>query len=517
MHPDVKQASRIIDSLPQRPHINDEDKERWLNDVWAREPDRIIWHANRLKGWGGSEIGVLVADMRNKEGNEFSQTYHTFKSAHELVKEKLLISSPSRDEDDNENDIRRGTECEPWLIKKLVRDLKETYGDENVKIDHATMNALAGSHSHPEHPWMVGNIDLALIIQNQRLLIDIKAPRTSKAYYMSVSTPFTYDCQLKQYEQVAKSLPVPIEFDNSVLACYDHDQYKFHLGVIDKDEELDNDIIRAGDLYYNEYLLKGRVPDFPQSKVPSATADILPQSIQDNLARAHAIKLAIRSAEQQISNIEDEINAEINSLKLPPNPKISFAGGLGNIKGKAKCVYDDELLSRFAKKYKIYVDPVNGLNDKTRQDIHEQMIKDESVTDNTVMMVTNPEYSFTYPLSRAKKGEIKIQIDRMKDYSDAQIAKMTETMAKQIIAVNQKSEVKGEHAKKVAYSQKKITNKEGKLVVSENTTSPKSIDNEHETNHTPLDEKKDNIISDDEVQNDAYSDEEVFENSYPLI
>ena len=88
MHATLIQVRKIIDSLPQRKFMKDEDIERWIESVWENEPDRIIWHANRLNGFGGSEIGVLVADMRTKEGDEFSPTYHTFKTAKEVIQEK---------------------------------------------------------------------------------------------------------------------------------------------------------------------------------------------------------------------------------------------------------------------------------------------------------------------------------------------------------------------------------------------------------------------------------------------
>ena len=518
MHPDILQAQRIIESLPQRKFIQDDDIARWLNDVWETEPDRIIWHANRLRGWGGSEIGILVADMRSKEGSEFSPTYHTFKSAHELVKEKLLISSPSRDEDENINDLKRGTECESWLIDKLVRDLKETYGEDQVKIDQATMDALAGMVVNEKHPWLVGNIDLALIIKNKRLLIDIKAPQSSKAYYMSVSTPFTYDCQLKQYELVASQLPVPIEFDNTVLACYDHDKYKFHLGVVNSDESIKEDILRAGDLYFNEYLLKGRVPDFPKSKVPSATMDVLPDSVEGKLSKAHALKIAIKAAEKQLQDVEDEINAEITSMKLPPNPKLSFAGGLGNIKGKTKCHYDDEILTRFASRYDIHIDADEGLTDKTRQDIHEQMVKDESVSDNTVILATNPEYSFTYPLSRAKKGATKLAIDELADDAHHEIGNLVNSMAERIVNGNDKPLINEEHKKRVSHSEKSLVNKDGALVVEEKSSLPKHVkteeavqstqpeDNINTENKAQLEESVNSIESSDPNQDGQYDD-----------
>jgi hypothetical protein len=51
----VSQVRKIIDALPQRNLMRDEDIEKWIEIKLAEDPDRIVWHARRLSGFGGSE------------------------------------------------------------------------------------------------------------------------------------------------------------------------------------------------------------------------------------------------------------------------------------------------------------------------------------------------------------------------------------------------------------------------------------------------------------------------------
>ena len=448
MHATLLQVRKIIDALPQRKFMKDDDIQRWIDDIWQKEPDRIIWHANRLNGWGGSEIGILVADMRMKERNEFSPTYHTFKSANELFKEKLCINTPTRDEDENENDIRRGTIGEPWLIDRLIDQLKNQYGEENVKIDKDTMAAMGGTFTNPEHPWLVGNIDLSLIVNELRLLVDIKWPRASKAEYMAKMTPFTYDCQLKHYELRAEKLNVPIGFDKTVLACFDSDQFSFHLGVVEGDKDLKADIIRAGDHYFNEYLLKGRIPDLPKSKTPTGNTEMLSSAVNANLKKVHALKVLKKSLDKQIDSLEKEISCEINTLKLPPHPKLDFAGGLGSIKGKAKCSYNDDLLSQYAPKYGIKCDE---MTDKVRTDIHTALMADSDISNNEILSIVNPEYTFTYPLTRARKGAIYDKVKELSDTADELVSGSLESLENRMLSTDDNLLIEEKHRDNVAF------------------------------------------------------------------
>ena len=72
----IEQAKRIIDNLPQRNVMKEEDIANWLATKLKEDPERLIWHARRLGCFGGSDIGVLVAEMRNNNATSVDQQYH---------------------------------------------------------------------------------------------------------------------------------------------------------------------------------------------------------------------------------------------------------------------------------------------------------------------------------------------------------------------------------------------------------------------------------------------------------
>lgn len=501
MHATLLQVRKIIDALPQRHVMKDDDVEHWIQTMWEKEPERIVWHANRLNGWGGSEIGVLVADMLNKENSDFDNSYHSFKSVQEVIKEKLCISIPARDEDENEDDIRRGTIGEPWLIERLIVQLKQTYGDENVQIDKDTMAAMGTMDAPGDHPWLVGNIDLALIVNEKRMIIDIKWPRSSKAGYMAKMTPFTYDCQLKHYELRAEHLKVPIQIDNTVLACFDSDNFKFHLGVVHGEENIKEDILRAGDFYFNNYLLKGIIPEYKKSKTPTATTEILNGAVNDRLNQLHALKVLKRELDAQIDLLEDDISSELDVLKLPPYPKLDFAGGLGSIKGKGAFNYNDDLLRHYAPVYNIKCP--SELTDKIRQDIHMAMLSDKRVTENEVMSAVNPTYKFTYPLSRAGKGPIFEKISAIREKASSLLHNNLASINNSEINSDDVS-IRGAHAKKLNYCEKKlVTNGDGLTVEDTQNKSNRSkipVENKNVKPEPLVEENDQNIDEDNDLK-----------------
>ncbi len=55
-----KQVTAVVDSLPQRSQIPDSVAKRWIEGVLQIDPERAVWHAERARGIGGSEIGEIL-------------------------------------------------------------------------------------------------------------------------------------------------------------------------------------------------------------------------------------------------------------------------------------------------------------------------------------------------------------------------------------------------------------------------------------------------------------------------
>ncbi len=451
MSVNLSQAHRIIDALPQRKFMKEQDIQKWLENIMANEPERVVWHANRLRGFGGSEIGVLVADMRNRKASSLDTSYHTFKSAREIIQEKLCITPPTRDEDDNSDDIKRGIIGEPWLIERLLEQLNQET-EETVTVDHDTMNAMKGTVVNSEHPWLVGNIDLSLICGNTRLLTDIKWPRAGSAAINSRVIPFTYACQFEQYRLVAKSLPVPVDFNNAILASFDSDEFRFHLGAVPHDAELSADILKAGDYFWNNFVLKGKLPDFVPSKTPSMSVDEFDPSIKQGLDQLHSLKVLQRELGNQIESLEHEMSERMLKEKIV-EPKGKIAGALGTLTIKSKCQYDNQKMIGIARRNKLEFDIESP---EWQKNLHGQFLELDSVSANEIMEATKPKFNFTFPLSRAKKGVVAETIHDLKDVASDLTTKFVDTAVAFINRENRQDELSEARDKSVSYAESKL-------------------------------------------------------------
>lgn len=430
----LKLARDIIAALPQRKFMRNEDIARWLEQKMDTEPHRIVWLAQRLSGFGGSDIGVLVADMRNKQSDDTTQI-HTFKSARDVVSDKLLRSLPnSQDEMADSADLQRGIIGESFLVDRFIEHLQDVHQAE-VTIDSDSHTLMKSKINNPQLTWLNHNIDLALLINNEhRMLADIKWPRSGRAQQMQHQVDFTYACQLHHYNLASKNLMHPVHFDSMVIAAFDSDTFQFYPGKVSFDPTLEKDIISAGSTYWSDYVLKGQLPDFPKKRQPVGSALKLPDDIQALVKKGLALKSMEKVVSDELTQNTKLLNQEMTRLK-GPKQAYSLSMGIGSVTSKVKYHFDFSALSLLAKRAGLMTSTDTIKDNAAAKALFTKLSKCEQVTEHELLTVSAPDQNFITGLTRKQTGDAKQLLEAAKasakrnlDRHTAGIQEVTSTM-----------------------------------------------------------------------------------------
>ena len=209
-------------------------------------------YLRRATGFSGSETGILVQSLRGE--------YAPFSAPRNIVAEKLLMSSPSWT---TEDDVRK-RRIQKFLISEFVAEY-------DARVDEEAMSK-AISARHANHPWMIGNPDLFVIIDGKRWLIDIECPQPHTVLeYLESGVPFSWVVRGHQNAILARQMGIEVHGIASVM--WNSHEWKPAVVGVPWDEDLAADVVYAGDYYWNEYVLKGELPSF---RVTAAKDEINP-------------------------------------------------------------------------------------------------------------------------------------------------------------------------------------------------------------------------------------------------
>lgn len=179
---------QILDSLPQLSVIDPEDATRWVAGILKSHGSRADWHARRLLGIGGSEMGAVVSFYRGEKSEGFS-------SVEEVTEGKLMKRLPGFET----WHMRRGNVLEVLARQTFLDKVKGT-------IDHEAMNALSRASKLAGYEFMVGNPDDIVLIDGKRYIAEYKVPNT-----YSEEVEFDYEVQTHHYATLAKMAGIPID------------------------------------------------------------------------------------------------------------------------------------------------------------------------------------------------------------------------------------------------------------------------------------------------------------------
>lgn len=267
--------------LPQAGFIDEDRAKRWIERVLEIDPLRAPWHVARAGGFGGSEMGALVASYEGR--------YHPFSSARESVKHKLLLLPPSRPT----VDTKRGTELESFIQGRFEDGLKR----EGLTFRHRDdYQEIIESAPHPDHPWLRASLDGIYEIDGQIYIVDFKAPSESVLEEYRRTLDFgDYTWQLHHYRKAAEGKGIQV--DGLVLAMYDYRQNEVVPFTVAHEPERDATLIEAGTTYWNDFVLRDVIPDLPER--PVAAAVVAPEEIEIAARRFVAAKMVATAAEAE--------------------------------------------------------------------------------------------------------------------------------------------------------------------------------------------------------------------------
>lgn len=261
-------------SLPQASMINQADAERWMAAIMRYHAKRAVWHAKRLKGIGGSEMGAVIRGLNNLKESGFS-------TLSRVVEQKLMKRLPEFET----VHMKRGTALEDLARRAFLYRYK-------AQQDLSALRAVAGSEGRPGYEWLVGNPDDFVLINGKRFLADYKVPSS-----FDEEIAFDYRVQLHHYGLQAQMANVKI--DGMILAKLDiapelaaslvaripsMSEYALDdlaqsiarvdmpgmrvVGfVVEKSRDLQMDILDCGATAWNDYVLAGVVPPKPREQL----------------------------------------------------------------------------------------------------------------------------------------------------------------------------------------------------------------------------------------------------------
>lgn len=187
--------------LPQFALIKPDDMKRWHEVAMINDPDRLVWHLERLRSIGGSESGVIVADVMGMPppfGNRPVDIYNAKLMISQITKSNEAMSFGTKHED---------------VVRDTFHDAAYRKGWRRAE------DVLARMELRKQDPAAVGGLgyspDDAFIDQTGKLhIVDYKTPYRSEP---SANVPVGYVSQLHQGRRVAID-EIGIDKDDPMIA-----------------------------------------------------------------------------------------------------------------------------------------------------------------------------------------------------------------------------------------------------------------------------------------------------------
>lgn len=272
----LTEARRLISVLPQAARIDPARIDWWLDEVLMKEPGRLLWHVQRLRGIGASESGGMVLWARGE---------YSMSSARDLVASKLLMQAP---EGENGN-TRRGIRLEPVIREMFFEKFHGARRREDIA--QAMLRV-----TDPEHPWVVGNPDDVFEMGGGIFVVDHKSPNpdTFDSLQSAGGIKFEYAVQLHQLRRIAnlalKQMGDERQVSGLILSQLDYNSFDIDAQEIDYDPELEAELLSVGDMIWRDHVCAGLLPAalskpvIDPAELPKDLAAVLPLAASEFLA-----------------------------------------------------------------------------------------------------------------------------------------------------------------------------------------------------------------------------------------
>lgn len=363
--------------LPQAAHFNPSHIKRFI-DEYSNDP-RALWHVKRLSGIGGSEIGIMVANLRGEQ-DVFGAT------PADVIREKLLVHPPKK----TTLAMRKGIVAETCIRQFFLED----YKGERDMVAHRLLES--GDFKKP-HEWMRYSPDDIVIIGGRRYLCDYKHPGKATLHddiYLRYTSQLHLGKVLLEYNG--------IQIDGMLLIQYPENGNDLVVSEIGMDDSIVDDIIRGGQMVWDE-VLAGNVPPFEfRDDLPhQLTADDIVRisDLSDMFVRCKTMGDALikesKSIQGQISEIikpraiEAGSKMKFNALNVSVSEKFNqdvAAAAVGDdIANALVPVYSPEKMVEFLRKQGVDMSPFETGQTTYSQDKLRELMQARALSEKQFM------------------------------------------------------------------------------------------------------------------------------------
>ncbi len=289
VQPTEDQIREALYALPQAPFFKPANVDRFV--AFYKNDPRVMWHVNRLSGFGGSEVGILVAHQRD-EDDAFGETLWG------LVAQKLLIIEPKR----ATLSMRKGI-----LLESGIRSI--FLEDHGAVRDIDSIELFDSKDLVRPREWMRYSPDDVCFIEGngktERYLIDYKHPSVASLHD---EIYLRYKSQLHLGAQLLLSNSKPIA--GMLLVQYPESGAEESLLVteIEFDETIWTDMVSCGDEAWG-LVMSGQLPEYRAKTFVS-----LPPELDAEVASLTSVFVKNKAVANVLSKSCDEIRDQLTGL-----------------------------------------------------------------------------------------------------------------------------------------------------------------------------------------------------------
>lgn len=267
--------------------------------------DRETWLAERRKGLGGSDISVVVMGER-----------HPFTTPQQLWEDKMGLST------DNEETpaMRRGTVLEPIIAGIYSAETGRTLRRCNKILQH------------PEHYWMLGNIDRLITLpcegKSTNGILELKCPgRWAFDKIKREGVAEYYQWQLQHYLAVKG-------YEWGSFGIFNADLWELLYIDVDRNEEMIEEIIEKGRAFWDH--VENGTPLIEKCARPLTKSDVKPlkgngSAVQiDSETWKEATELLRRSRGviKEAKELEDSAKDQLKDMMIFNGAQLAEGHGL---------------------------------------------------------------------------------------------------------------------------------------------------------------------------------------------
>lgn len=438
----------ILQAVPQIGVIDLEDAKNWVTKliqcpvkgIFGEE--HMLWHAKRLNGIGGSEIGSIIAHQFDYDD--------PFTSRMDIIKDKLMMTPPT---DFSEHTLRGNLLEGVFEETAKARIAKHTKGFEPIENFQTVRR--------PEHPWLIGNPDFPYYINGKsgkKLFIDdFKIPMSKKCKaYAEGELPFGYISQVHHYalcagdegrdaglgllsydfglaepmitsiikraielrqfdtleakiNEVARSV-IQAELDDKALNIYGAGM---HREKISPSEDMFNAILEEGDIIW-DLIQQGYdyAAEIEHDRFDSKTGSFVCEG-DEVVAEANYIALLKKTADHIYSNAkkrQEKLSQDMG--KVSSTKKVSIGVVALGMPSKIKFVSNHNRAVELLKHYKVDTSEVSKIDDKLLMDRLLAMMGQEAFEKSGAFAIKEGSRVLRFPTVKMKAyKDMKPQID----------------------------------------------------------------------------------------------------------